>query len=123
MDSLPIVTSRRIWYVPQFQVWGTSGWGELPLVTVEKTENSRTIFVTKIGLADSAQEVRFADLVDHRGNHLPSEIAAPHVIIRPRSQTPTFIVGSESRERFRIGRDQSASGPVQVDLLIIEMGD
>lgn len=64
----------------------------------------------------------FSDLTDHRGNQLPSTIASPRVIIRPRSSDTAFVISEESETNFKIARDPDASGPVTVDLLVVEMG-
>jgi len=121
-SGLAQVTARRIWFVPQFQVWGQSGLGAVDCLLLEQTGSAQGIFFFRQMLGEPSQTVRFEDLVDHRGNMLPSSINNPRVIIRDRSDRRVWIVGSETSESFRIARDMAESGPATVDLFVIELG-
>lgn len=120
--ALSQVTSRRMWFVPQFQVWGQSGLGEVDYLVVEQTGSTAGMYHCRQALGQPAQSVRFDELIDHRGNSLPSSMANPRVIIRQRSDRQAWIVGNETAESFRIAREMSVSEPATVDLLIVELG-
>jgi hypothetical protein len=117
------VTARRLWFVPDFAVWGLSSLGEHDYIALEGINDTISAYHASIALGDSDQQVPFATLVDHRGNHLPTTLAAPRVLVRTHSDETAFIVGRETEESFRIARNGSGAQPVTVDLLVIELGD
>ena len=117
------VTARRIWFVPNFIVWGLPVWEEIEFLTVEKVGSYEAVLYGSLDIEGTAQQVAFSDLTDHRGNQLPSAIASARIIIRPRSSNTAFVTSEESETNFKIARDPDTSGPVTVDLLVVEMGD
>ncbi|MEW6411652.1 MAG: hypothetical protein AB1483_04160 [Candidatus Zixiibacteriota bacterium] len=123
LTALVNVTGRRVWFVPDVSVWGTSGWSEIEFLTVESVDSVKSVFFGSVDVGDSAQSVAFEQLTDFRGNHLPASLTNPRVFVRPRSELSAYVVGSEISSGFKIARDQSAGGPVTVDLLVVEMGD
>ncbi len=123
ISGLERAQSHRLWFVPEFTAWGLAGWSEVEFLVQEQVESTTSVLYGTVDVGDVAQRVTFGDLTDHRGNHLPSLIESPRVIIRPRSVETAFVVGEESSQGFKIARDSDASGPVMVDLFIIEMGD
>ncbi len=123
ISGLERAKSHRIWFVPEFSAWGLAGWSEIEFVVQEQVQSTTSVLYGAIDIGDVAQQVTFANLTDHRGNPLPQSLSSPRVIVRPRSVETAFVVGEESTEGFKIARDPDASGPVLVDLLIIEMGD
>lgn len=122
LTALDKVTSRRIWFVPNFSVWGTAGWGDVDYLVLERVGSVNSILYGTASIGQAAQEVSFADLSDHRGNQLPSSIDAARVLLRPRSADAVFVVGNESSTGFKVARDSASAGPVTVDLMIIELG-
>ena len=116
-------TARRVWFVPNFVVWGLPVWGEVELLMIESVDGSKSIGYNAASLSDTAQQVDYADLTDHRGNQLPDSIPSPRVIVRPRGADAVFVTGSETDSSFKIAHDPDAGGPVTVDLLIVEMGN
>lgn len=120
--GLAEVAARRMWFVPDFAVWGLPNMGELEFVTLEQVGATKTILYGSCGIGDSSQDVSFSDLVDFRGNELPATIDYPRVFLRSHSSDDVFIVGSESATMFKVAREANSSGPVSVDLLIVEMG-
>jgi len=114
--------SHRVWFVPNLLVWGLPSWGELELLTLEQVGSELTIGYNSIGIGDTEQEVHFENLMDHRGNSLPTALSAPRVVIRPRTFTNAVVVATESDTSFKIARDPDANGPTTVDLLVVEMG-
>lgn len=116
------VTARRVWFVPQFQVWGQSGLGDVNYLLLEQSGSTKQLFFCKQTLGQPAQAVRYDELTDHRGNMLPGQIEGARVIVRNRSNRLAWIVGNETGESFRIARDMSGSEPATVDLFVIEMG-
>jgi len=123
MTGLELVTSRRVWFVPEFSVWGQPSLGEHEYLALEKVDSTWSIHYGTASIGENSQEVLFGQLTDHRGNTLPGSLEAPRVFIRPRDGTPVFIVGNEGADRFKIARDPDAAGPVTVDLMIVELGD
>jgi len=117
------VTARRVWFVPNFIIWGLPLWKEIEFLTIEKVETNKTVLYGSLDIGGTAQQVAFSDLTDHRGNQLPSNIASPCVFIRPRNQDTAFIVSEESETNFKVARDPDATGPVTVDLLVVEVGN
>jgi hypothetical protein len=123
ISGLERAKSHRVWFVPEFSAWGLAGWSEIEFLAAETVQSTTSILYGTIGIGDTAQQVTFSDLTDHRGNALPSSLASPRVIVRPRSVETAFVVGEESDQSFKIARDPEALGPVMVDLVIIEMGE
>jgi hypothetical protein len=115
---LNYLKSNRKWLVTNLSVWGSSSAYQMPLGLIEETSEKRLIFcLAELGGED--QIVKFSDLVDNRGNHLPTSIANPVVILIPRSDAVCYLVGRPSNVNFKIARSQSAVQPI-IDLLIME---
>jgi hypothetical protein len=123
ISGLEKIQSHRVWFVPNFVVWGLPVWGEIEFLNVEKVGSDETVFYGSPDIGDPAQQVAFSDLTDHRGNQLPSMIASPRILVRGKSQDSAFVIGDESNISFKIARDPETSGPVTVDLMVVEMGD
>jgi hypothetical protein len=123
LSGLEKVKSHRMWFVPGFVVWGLPGLEDAEYLVFEETPSASSLFFAETEIGDMGQLVAYSQLTDHRGNSLPGTISAPKVFPRARGTEPVFIVGEENTESFRIGRDSETSGPVTVDLLIIEMGE
>ncbi|MFQ5453185.1 MAG: hypothetical protein ACE5D6_03250 [Candidatus Zixiibacteriota bacterium] len=122
INGLPLVITHRNWYVPDFQVWGTPEWGEFDLLMIENVESQKSILFDNVSIDDSAQEVKYQDLVDFRGNNLPVSIKNPKILIKPKSENTAFIVGNESNTSFKVAHNSDVAGPVKIDILIVEMG-
>jgi len=121
-SGLERVLSRRMWFVPDYEVWGLAEWGSADFLVAEGIGSEISVGYGSQSLGSDAQSVAFADLSDHRGNQLPDSLDAARVVVRPRGAETAFVVGGESSSGFKIARDASAVGPVTVDLLIIELG-
>ncbi len=116
------LSGMRVWYVPEVKVWGTESWGGLDMLMVENSNGQRSLMYHSVDIGGSTQEMLFSELRDFRGNLLPESITNPRVVVCPRSAFAAFPVGHASNRSFRIARDLVASGPVTVDLLVLEMG-
>lgn len=123
LSGLERIKSHRMWFVPGFVVWGMPGLEDAEYLAFESTPSASTLFFAETDIGDMGQQVAFDQLTDHRGNVLPETISSAKVFPRSRGAESVFIVGNETPESFRIGRDSDSSDPVTVDLLIIEMGD
>ena len=123
MIGYALANAKRSWYVPNLQVYGTKGWGEFEYLIAEDINSVVSVLFDKISLGDNSQHIMFADLVDIKGNSLPSSLVNPKVIVKQKSDNTAFIVGDESSTGFKIVRTSASSQVVQVDLYIIEMGD
>jgi hypothetical protein len=118
-QTLNYLKSGRKWLVPNLSVWGNSSTYQMPMALTEEGMSKRLIFcLAELGGED--QLVKFADLVDSLGNHLPSNIANPAVIPIPRNGAFCYLVGKPSATSFKIASNPSPNQPV-VDLLIMEV--
>lgn len=120
-DTLNYLRGRRMWLTPNYNVWGLPASAEVSFVTAETIDGTTRLFYDRAQIGGAEQVVDYSDLSDHRGNALPGQIKSPKVIPLPRSTDRVFIVGRESASGFKIARDGASSGPVIVDLLIVEM--
>ena len=121
-SALQRITSRRSWFVPGLAVWGVAGIGSLDYLATEAVDGLTTVYYGNADIGQGAQQVNFSQLVDDRGNHLPSSIDGPRVVIRATGEHTAFIVGAEADSGFKIARQSAADQPVTVDLLVIEHG-
>ncbi len=121
-SSLNYLRGRRIWFVPEYVVWGVPASAEIPLVTVETVNGTQRIFYSAAQVGGSDQSVLYTELTDHRGNSLPANIKEPKALPMSKSAENIFIVGREYETGFKIARDSASAGPVTVDLLIMELG-
>jgi hypothetical protein len=117
-----LVNARRVWFVSGFEVWGQPVAAEIDMLVIEQIGAVKSIGFNSLPLSDSAQQVAFADLIDHRGNYLPEKLSSARVFVRPNAVQTAFITGTETTTHFTIARDPTSDGPVIVDLLVIEFG-
>ena len=123
MNGLSRVLNRRMWFVPDVNVWGLPGSGEIEFLMLEERGSSDNLFFGTTCIGGATQTVRFDQLTDHRGNLLPSTLSAPKVLPRSKDGTPVFVVGKESDRSFKLAHAPDAGTPATADLLIVEMGD
>jgi hypothetical protein len=122
MTGLERVTSRRAWFVPDFTVWGQPSLGEHEYLALEEVNAGVSIYYGTASIGENTQEVLYSQLTDHRGNALPEVIESARVFVRPKASNTAFVVGRETENRFKIAHDVDATGPVLVDLWIVELG-
>ncbi len=122
ISGLDRITARRVWFVPDFMVWGLPNVGQIECLASEGTGAPTNVMFGMVDIGDGPQEVQFSQLTDHRGNSLPASINTPRVFPRARTADAVFVVETESPTGFRIARDSSGVSPVPVDLLVVEMG-
>ena len=113
---------RRMWLVSGIIVWGEVTSFEPELILVESDGATARILHGRFAIGGSAQVIKFADLVDQRGNNLPATIANPAVVPIPRSGATVFVQGNASSESFRLSQSGPSNKAAGTDLLIIEMG-
>jgi hypothetical protein len=123
ISGIDRVKAKRMWFVPDFLVWGQTGPGQIEYLTLETINGEGVVLFDRTDLADEVQEVAFGDLIDRRGNSLPLSLECPRVVPRSRSGCAVFIAGTETATSFTIGHAPDCDSPTPVDLLIIEMGD
>jgi hypothetical protein len=117
--TLNYLRSGRKWLVPNLAVWGSSSTYQMPMAMTEEGSSKRLIFcLAELGGED--QLVKYSDLVDSLGNHLPSSIVNPAIILIPRSDALSYLVGRPSDTGFKIACNQTSDQPI-VDLLIVEV--
>jgi len=122
MHTLTYLKGRRLWVVRDVLVWGLASDASFYFLGEEDVDSTGRLLFGAATIGGEAQDIQFGDLVDYRGNTLPSSIDSPRVLIRPRSSYLAYLVGEESNTGFKIARDTSAPGPVSVDFFIYEMG-
>jgi hypothetical protein len=123
MYGIEQLLARRSWFVPEFTVWGLPGFGESDFLAVEQIGQTRSVLYGSTDLGGVEQAVTFDSLIDHRGNPLPATIESPLVIARPKGPAQPFVIGRESATGFRIARPSTSPLPIQIDLLVVELGD
>ena len=121
--GLERIIARRTWLVPDFLVWGVNELGDIDYLVIENVNGDEAVYYNSVGIEDSAQEVAFSSLVDHRGNSLPDSLESPVVIPRSCETGTVFITGRETSQSFRIARSSATDSPVKTDLLITEIGN
>ncbi len=120
-STIDYLKSNRKWLVRDYTVWGDNGTFEADMVLTEfNSGNNRVVFNHEFTGA-GAQLVNFADLVDHRGNQLPSSINNAEIILISKGPIPSFILGSVGLKSFRVSKDSSQPSDAVVDFLIMEM--
>jgi hypothetical protein len=122
MQALTYLKSHRLWVVPNVLVWGLADEADFQYFGLENVDTAGRLMFGNTSLGGSAQTISFSDLIDFRGNHLPSNISSPRIIIRPRSPYVAHLIGEEYSTGFRLARDIAAPGPISVDIFIYEMG-
>jgi hypothetical protein len=122
MNTLAYLKGHRIWVVRDILIWGLASDASLYFLGEENVDATGRLLFGTVSIGGEAQDIRFSDLIDYRGNILPSSIDSPRVLIRPRSSYVAYLVGEESNTGFKVARDASAPGPISVDFFIYEMG-
>jgi hypothetical protein len=122
MNTLAYLKGHRIWVVRDILIWGLASDASLYFLGEENADATGRLLFGTVSIGGEAQDIRFSDLIDYRGNILPSSIDSPRVLIRPRSSYVAYLVGEESNTGFKVARDASAPGPISVDFFIYEMG-
>jgi hypothetical protein len=115
------LTGNRKWLVRDYVVWGDSGSLDSAIIATENNPSSNRLIVFRELCGAAAQVVEFADLVDHRGNTLPASISNAEIIIIPKNEVGSFVVGSIGTESFRLAKLPESEADALVDLLIMEM--
>jgi len=123
VNSLPLITAKRTWFVPDLVVWGLPSLGDHDYLSLESTSSGSTVCFGSASLSEASQTVIFGQLRDHRGNLLPSALTSPRVLIRTHSEGSAFVVGKETSTGFKVARDPDSASAMVVDLLVVEFGD
>ncbi len=119
--TLDYLKSNRKWLIRDYRVWGDDGAFEADMFMTETTPStSRVVFLHQF-VGGNGQVVNFADLLDHRGNQLPSTISNAEVVIIPKNAVAAFVPGSVGQTSFRIAKSNRQPADAVVDLLIMEM--
>ncbi len=123
MTGYALANTKRSWYIPNLNVYGTIGWGEFEYILAENVNSVISVLFDAVSIGDNSQQILYSDLIDHKGNNLPPSILNPKVIVKQKSNNTAYVVGEESSTGFKIVREEQSSNPVPVDLYIIEMGE
>jgi hypothetical protein len=121
MLSMKYPGGRRLWVIRDYTIWGLADEARFYYQGVEEVNSVKRVMFGIASINGMAQNIAFSDLVDFRGNNLPSTIKSPKIMVQLRSPYPVFLVGPESDTGFRIARSSDAPGPVKADLFVFEM--
>lgn len=116
------LTSRRAWHVPGVSVYGDLQGEAIDAIGVETDVNATRVVYYRFSIGGQAQEMSYALLTDHRGNHLPVLIDHPVIIIIPRNAVTVAVVGRPSGTACRLAKTTMTPDDALVDLWIVEAG-
>lgn len=108
--------------VENFRAWGTESEADIYMATLETIGSDNRLGLWHVTLGGYRQEVAFSDLVDKRGNNLPTEIKQPTVVVLPRECRSAYIKTHTGNTGFIIAKSDNDSPSVTVDLLVFETG-
>lgn len=116
------LTSRRAWYVPSLSVSGDLRAQTIDAIGTETDDTETRVVFYRFSIAGQPQELTYAGMTDHRGNHLPAVIDHPVVIIIPRNAVSVVLVGQAGPVSCRLAKTSASSEDGVVDLWITEAG-
>jgi len=120
-STLSYLTGNRKWLIRDLVVWGDTGFLDAAIIATESVpSDDRVVFLYELA-GGQPQVVEFADLVDHRGNQLPTSISNAEIIIIPKNDVHSFVVGDVGLSSFRIAKSDGSPTDAIADLLIMEM--
>lgn len=119
--TLDYLKSNRKWLVRNFRVWGDDGAIEADVLMTEMDSSYARVVYLREYSGGTEQVVRFADLIDHRGNRLPTTIIGAAVILVPKGSVAAFTMGIVGPESFRIAKSGREPSSATVDLMVMEM--
>jgi hypothetical protein len=121
-DTLAYLRGHRIWLVRDFVVWGSLSANEFSFLVTDVEQTTKRIMFLSVPLGGEMQRVCFSDLLDFRGNNLPSSLLNPKIIALPKTSVGVVVVGQESPDSFTIATTSPSDANGLCDLLIIEVG-
>ncbi len=120
--TLSFLLGKRMWWVPGVAVWGQIADFEPEILLTQTDGALKRIVHGKFSIGGSAQSVRYADLIDNRGNALPETLTNPRVIPLAKGDLGAIVQGRETAESFFLAKSRASDQLAVVDLLIMEMG-
>jgi hypothetical protein len=120
--TLSYLLGRRMWLVPSVNVWGAIAGFTAELLLTESDAGARRVLFGSFPVGGAAQRLSYGDLVDIRGNPLPSELTNPKVLVLPKNDVAIIVSGSESATAVTLAKTSDTDRNGVCDLLIIEMG-
>jgi hypothetical protein len=116
------LTARRAWYVPGLSIWGDLQTQTIDAIGTETDDAASRVVFYRFTVGGQVQELPYASMTDHRGNHLPSSIDHPVVIIVPRNSVAVAVVGQPGNVTCRLAKTAVSAEDGLVDLWITEAG-
>ncbi|MBI5869027.1 MAG: hypothetical protein HZB43_12205 [candidate division Zixibacteria bacterium] len=116
------LTSRRAWYVPGLSITGDLQTQTVDAIGTEVDAAETRVVFYRFSFGGQAQELSYAGMTDHRGNHLPAAIDHPVVIIIPRNAIGVVLVGRPGNAACRLAKTSASGEDGLVDLWITEAG-
>ena len=116
------LTARRAWYVPGLSIWGNLQTQTIDAIGTENSDAGSRVVYYRFALGGQVQELSYASMTDHRGNHLPSTIDHPVVVVIHRNSVTVAVVGQPGNVAYRLARTNPAAEDGLVDLWITEVG-
>jgi hypothetical protein len=113
--------SNRKWLIRDYIIWGNSGQYQADIIVTETgSPNNRIVFHHQY-TGGQPHNVKFSDLIDHRGNQLPENISNAEVILIPKNSKAGYVMGPIGQSSFFLAKSSDDSENPIVDLLIMEM--
>jgi len=116
------LTARRAWHVPSLSIWGDLQTQTIDAIGTETDDTTSRVVFYRFAVGGQVQELPYASMTDHRGNHLPSSIDHPVVIVVHRNAVAVAVVGQPSDVACRLAKTTAGAEDGLVDLWITEAG-
>lgn len=120
--TLSYLLGRRMWWVPGVAVWGQIADFEPEIILSQVDGASKRIVHGKFAIGGSSQTIRYADLLDSKGNPLPETLTSPRVMAQAKGEIGVIVQGEETAQSFVLAKTQATDQLAVADLLIVEMG-
>ena len=118
--TLTHLNSRRAWLIRDINIWGSLHAESLDAIATEVDDTQTRVVFIEFTIGGTPQDISFANLIDHRGNQLPSAIDSPVIIPIAKNAISAAIIGQPSPTSFRIAKTASVPDDAIIDLWIIE---
>lgn len=120
--TLSYLLGRKMWLVPNVNVWGEIADFSAELALTENTGGQKRILFGSFSVGGATQLVYFGDLTDARGNSLPAALVNPSVAVLLKDDVIVVVSGTPTSKSFRLAKATATDRNGVCDLLIVEMG-
>ncbi|MCK4858499.1 MAG: hypothetical protein KAT58_11055 [candidate division Zixibacteria bacterium] len=120
--TLSYLLGRRMWLVSGINVWGTIPDFDAAMVLTETEGAAKRIVFGSFALGGATQQIKYANLVDARGNQLPEMLTNPKVLVLAKNDINVIVSGAETAGSFALAKTDYSDRNGVCDLIIMEMG-